>query len=148
MFTNQKHTTSKHKPTVLFTALATTFVVTSSFLFYSPSILVRAVDITNSATVSGPTQDLNTANNVASITNPITFVSDLAVTINDNLTSTTPTSNSTYTITITNNGPSSLTAANLAQTLPNQLTNPIYSSSEGTFDSSTVNLTGITLASG
>jgi uncharacterized repeat protein (TIGR01451 family) len=147
---SRKQTQIQNKKLVFLTTLFTTFVVGSGLIFYSPSntLKVFAVDVVNSATVAGPTQDPTPANNTSSVTNPITYVSDLGVTIDDTLTNTTPNTQSTYTVTIKNNGPSTVTSLKLNSALPSQLQNPVVTTSAGTFDGATGNISGITLASG
>jgi uncharacterized repeat protein (TIGR01451 family) len=54
----------------------------------------------------------------------------------------------TYTIAITNSGPSELTSLNLADTLPTGFTATGYSANEGTYDNTTGTWTGLSLASG
>jgi uncharacterized repeat protein (TIGR01451 family) len=66
-------------------------------------------NITNNATVSSPTTDLNTSNNSASTTDKLCYKADIAVTLSDSLTVIKPLSTDLYTSTITNAGPSTVT---------------------------------------
>jgi uncharacterized repeat protein (TIGR01451 family) len=104
--------------------------------------------VTNTASVSSTTPDPNPSNNTDSVTDTISYISDLAVTKTDNQTTTTPGSAITYVITVTNNGPSTVTSLNLADPVPTQVQNPTYTASTGTYDSATGNWTGLNLASG
>jgi large repetitive protein len=65
--------------------------------------------ITNNATVSSPTTDLNQTNNSASTTDKLCYKADLTSTIADTLTLVTPLSDNTYNATITSAGPSTTT---------------------------------------
>ena len=70
--------------------------------------------LANTATVSAPagTSDSNVANNTsATVTTVLTQTADLAITKTDNLTSILTGTSTTYTIRVTNNGPSSVTGA-------------------------------------
>ncbi len=53
-----------------------------------------------------------------------------------------------YTIDVLNDGPSTLTALELSESLPDELESPIYSVSDGVFDPSTGAWTGVQMASG
>ncbi|BCM90976.1 hypothetical protein IAD21_02839 [Abditibacteriota bacterium] len=73
---------------------------------------------------------------------------DLAIT-NTNGTSSVPAgSNTTYTITVKNNGPTSVTSLRVVDNLPLTLSNPTWTASSGTYNSTTGNWTGLNLASG
>src|SRR4029078_5538838 len=76
--------------------------------------------ITNTATVSPPAgiTDPNPANDSASDTDVITGEADLSLAKNDGVASVTPGTNTTYTITVTNNGPSTVTGASVSDPLP------------------------------
>ncbi|MBN2046321.1 MAG: DUF11 domain-containing protein, partial [Anaerolineaceae bacterium] len=69
--------------------------------------------VTNSATIAAPSgvTDSDESNNSASDTDTIDEVADLAITINDGVTSVDAGGTTTYTIVVTNNGPSSVTGA-------------------------------------
>ncbi len=73
--------------------------------------------LTNTATVSPPAgfSDSNSTNNTASDTDA--FGADLAITNTDHTTTAVPGSSTTYTVTITNNGPANVTGASVADLL-------------------------------
>src|SRR5205814_652731 len=66
--------------------------------------------------------DSPSANNSDTDTDSITLSSDLAVTKTDNKTSVVAGTSDTYTIVVTNNGPSDVTGAAVADNFPAQLT--------------------------
>ncbi|MDQ3815314.1 MAG: hypothetical protein M3347_15455, partial [Armatimonadota bacterium] len=102
--------------------------------------------ITNTATVDvdggGPAPP-----QTATVQSPST-IADLAVAITDGQTIETPGSPISYTITVTNNGPDTVTSLDLDVTLPGSITSPTFTPSTGTYNSATGSWTGITLASG
>jgi len=77
-----------------------------------------APSITNNATVSATEPDPNPANNSASVTTTVTPVADLAVTKTGSPTSVPVGGNITYTIKVTNNGPSPANSVTVTDTLP------------------------------
>jgi uncharacterized repeat protein (TIGR01451 family) len=105
--------------------------------------------ITNTVTVSAPsgTSDTNAANNNASDTDTIP-TADLAVTMTDGKTTVVPGTSNTYTITVTNNGPDTVTSLTLADTIPAALLNPNFAPSVGAYDTNTGVWSGLSLASG
>jgi uncharacterized repeat protein (TIGR01451 family) len=80
--------------------------------------------LANTATVVAPggVADPNPANNSATDTDTIQAFADLAVTKTDGQTSATPGNTVTYTITVSNVGPSDVTGATVADTFPAALT--------------------------
>jgi uncharacterized repeat protein (TIGR01451 family) len=104
----------------------------------------------NTATVSPPAgvTDPNSANNSATDTDTLTPQADLAVTKTDGKTSAVPGTADTYTIAVTNNGPSAITSLTLTDTATPALVGPTFKASTGTYSSSTGAWTGLTLASG
>jgi uncharacterized repeat protein (TIGR01451 family) len=107
-----------------------------------------ATSVTNTATVASTTSDPTPANNTA--TDPTTVVpaADLSITKTDGQTSTTPGSAIAYTITVTNNGPSTVNSMTVNDTLPAAIQSPIFTPSTGSYNSTTGAWTGLTLASG
>ena len=103
--------------------------------------------LTNTATVSAAS-DTNTANNSASDTDTLTPQADLSITKSDGTTSAVPGTSTTYTITVTNNGPSTVTGAVVSDVLPAGTT--LVSAPGGTYDAdaNTVTFTTGTLAPG
>jgi len=80
----------------------------------------NATSFTNTAIVSPPsgTTDPTPGNNSSSVPTTVTAVADLAITKTDGVTSVVPGTTTTYTIVATNNGPSNVTGATVADTLP------------------------------
>ncbi|WP_152620333.1 beta strand repeat-containing protein, partial [Pedobacter lusitanus] len=109
--------------------------------------------LSNTATVTTPAgiTDPVPGNNTSTITTPMSRVLDLGVTKFSNPTTVVAGQPLTYTITLTNNGPSSLVAAditNVAENLPAGFTATTYTPANGTYTSNNGNWTGLTLASG
>nr|MDJ0800986.1 DUF11 domain-containing protein [Calothrix sp. MO_167.B12] len=105
--------------------------------------------VTNNVSVSGggePTA--NNGNNTGSDITNIIPIADLSVTKTDNQTSTTPGSAITYTITVSNNGPSTVNSLTLNDTVPASIENPIFTPSTGSYNNNTGAWTGLNLASG
>ncbi|MEP1059936.1 MULTISPECIES: DUF7507 domain-containing protein [Cyanophyceae] len=107
-----------------------------------------APSVTNTATVASTTNDPTPANNTA--TDPTTIVpaTDLSITKTDGQTSTTPGSAIAYTITVTNNGASTVNSVTVNDTLPTAMQSPVFAPSTGSYNSSTGVWTGLNLASG
>src|SRR5437667_199738 len=80
--------------------------------------------VTNNATVSPPagTTDSDNTNNTGTDTDAITRVADLSATKSDGVASVVAGTSTTYTITVTNGGPSSVTGATVSDVLPAGLT--------------------------
>ncbi len=93
-------------------------------------------------------QDANTANNTASDTDTLTYQADLAITKTDGKTSVTPGSVITYTITVTNNGPSRVESLTVIDTLPPLLQSPVFKPSQGIYNEATGLWTGLNLMPG
>jgi uncharacterized repeat protein (TIGR01451 family) len=104
--------------------------------------------IANTVTVATPagTTDPTPDNN--SVTDIDTLLADLAVTMTDGKTSVVPGASTTYTITVTNNGPSTVTSLTLADTIPAALLNSNFAPSVGAYDTNTGVWSGLNLASG
>ncbi len=85
--------------------------------------------LANTATVTAPAAvtDPNSANNSATDTDTLTPQGDLVITKTDGVTSVVPGNTVTYTITATNNGPSTATGATVADTFPASLTGVSWS---------------------
>src|SRR5215470_13279456 len=74
---------------------------------------------------------------------------DLSITKTDGRSTATPGTPDTYTITVTNNGPDTITSFNLADTPPTILLNPAFGTpSAGTYDPVTGLWSGLSLATG
>jgi len=86
---------------------------------FTLTVLVgNAVSITDTASVTTDSFDTNTANNSSSVTTTVTPVADLAVTKTDTPDPVLAGSNITYTITLTNNGPSDSSGLLLTDAIP------------------------------
>ena len=106
--------------------------------------------ISNTAAVSPPAgvTDANSANNTATDTDTLTPQADLSVTKSDGKTSVVPGTNDTYTITVTNNGPSTVSSLTLTDTTPSALLNPVFTPSTGSYNSANGQWSELSLASG
>jgi uncharacterized repeat protein (TIGR01451 family) len=106
--------------------------------------------LTNNVLVLPPsgTSDPNITNNSASDTDTLTPQADLSVTVSDGKTTVVPGTGDTYTITVTNNGPSAVSSLTLTDAIPAALLNPIFAPSAGAYDVGTGVWSGLALASG
>ncbi len=119
-----------------------TYVVTGSI----PSSAATG-SLNDTATITAPSgvTDTNTANNTASVSATITKVADLAITNSDNGV-TTPGGNVTYTLVVTNNGPSDASGIKVSDVIGNEITGVTWTSTDGasgsgnSFSDSTLNL--------
>src|SRR5262245_62400307 len=66
----------------------------------------------------------------------------------DGKTTVVPGASNTYTITVTNNGPSTVSSLTLTDTIPAALLNPNFAPSAGAYDTNTGVWSGLSLASG
>jgi uncharacterized repeat protein (TIGR01451 family) len=104
--------------------------------------------LTNIVAVAGTT-DTNPANNAATDTDTVALPADLAVTITDAATTLVPGSVNTYTITVSNNGPGTISSFNLIDAIPDALLNATFGSpSAGSYDPGSGLWSGLSLASG
>ncbi len=87
-------------------------------------------NLSNTATVTAPagTVDPDTANNSATDTDTLTVTADLSITKTDGQTSEVPGTAVSYTIVVTNNGPSDVMAATVADTFPSDIIGVTYTS--------------------
>ena len=88
--------------------------------------------ITNSASVTANETDPNTGNNSATQTTTVILVADLSITKTDSADPVAMGGNLTYTVTVTNNGPSTATDVTLTDTLPGGVTFASAIPSQGT----------------
>jgi len=95
-----------------------------TFTVTAPVSAAATGTMSNTATVSAPggVTDPNPGNNSATDSDTITRTADLSITKTDGVTNATPGGSVTYTITASNAGPSNITGATLADTLPASLT--------------------------
>jgi uncharacterized repeat protein (TIGR01451 family) len=80
--------------------------------------LVAASSLSNTASISSATLDLNTANNSSAISTPVVALADLGITKTMTPTSPVPGTTATYLITVTNAGPSVGRSVQVTDTLP------------------------------
>jgi uncharacterized repeat protein (TIGR01451 family) len=108
--------------------------------------------LTNTATVTPPAgfTDTNPGNNTATDTDTLTVpgTTDLQVTITDGTTSVVPGTIDTYTITVSNNGPETLSSVTLIDAIPAALLNASFAPSVGAYDVASGVWSGLSLASG
>jgi uncharacterized repeat protein (TIGR01451 family) len=106
--------------------------------------------ITNIVTVAAPggTTDPNPGNNVATDSDTLTSQADLAITVTDGATTVVPGTIDTYTITVSNNGPDTVTSLTLIEAIPAALSSPIFAPSVGAYDVGTGQWSGLSLTSG
>ncbi|MCA9216017.1 MAG: DUF11 domain-containing protein, partial [Planctomycetales bacterium] len=102
-----------------------TYTVTATV---SPS---ATATFTNTVTVAAPvgTVETDSANNVATDTNQIGDVVDLQITKDDGVTTVVPGESVTYTIVVTNAGPSDVTGATITDNFPTELEGITFTSS-------------------
>src|SRR5205823_2261245 len=81
-------------------------------------------------------------------TDTLTPQADLGINKTDNKTTAIPGTTDTYTITVVNNGPSTVTSINVLDNLPAALLNPVFTPSTGVYNPLTGSWTGLNLASG
>jgi uncharacterized repeat protein (TIGR01451 family) len=88
--------------------------------------------LSNTATVTPPSggNDPNPANNTATDTSTITYKADLKVTVNDNKTTAVAGQKNTYTIAVTNIGPSNVSGAVINDTFPSTFTGVTYTATQ------------------
>jgi uncharacterized repeat protein (TIGR01451 family) len=106
--------------------------------------------LVTTATVTPPagTDDPDPTNNTATDTDTLTPEVDLLVTKTDGVTSVVPGTVDTYTITVTNNGPSTISSVTLTDAIPAALSNPAFTPSVGTYAVATGEWSVGSLASG
>jgi uncharacterized repeat protein (TIGR01451 family) len=109
--------------------------------------------ITNTATVAVPAgvTDSNLSNNSSTDIDALprpTGTVDLAILQTNNLTSVVPGSALTYTITVTNNGPGTITSLTMKDTLPADLLDPVFSTPDGTYNSASGEWANLNLTPG
>ena len=107
--------------------------------------------LTNTVTVATlpGTTDTNPANNTASDIDTLTPEADLSVAVTDGKTTVVPGTSETYTITVGNNGPSTISSLILTDAIPAAVLNPIFGAvSAGSYDSLTGIWSGLSLATG
>jgi uncharacterized repeat protein (TIGR01451 family) len=114
-------------------------------------------NLTNTVTIASPssftgsgygtTYTLDPTNSTLSATDidSIKPIADLSVIKTDNQTTAIPGQPTSYVITVTNNGPSTVSSLTLDDTLPTDLLNPLFEPSAGTYNATTKLWSGLTL---
>jgi|688.fasta_scaffold03450_13 uncharacterized repeat protein (TIGR01451 family) len=114
----------------------------------SPSAIGTITNTVSVAPADGYV-DSNNANNFSSDVDTLTPQVDLQVTQTDNKTSVVPGTNNTYTITVTNNGPSTVSSFSMTDVIPAQLLNATFGKpSSGTYNNYTGVWSGLSLSTG
>ena len=105
--------------------------------------------LTNTASVAPPagTTDPNPNNNSATDTD-VVGEADLAITKTDGVEIAVPGNPISYTITVRNNGPSTVSSITVTDSLPAAILSPSFTPSTGTYDPITGTWTGLNLAAG
>jgi uncharacterized repeat protein (TIGR01451 family) len=104
--------------------------------------------LTNTGTITDADQfDPDLTNNAASVTET-PQVADLAITKTDGVDTVVPGTPANYAITVTNNGPSTVSSVTLTDTTTPALLNPAFGTSAGIYDPGTGIWSGLSLASG
>lgn len=91
--------------------------------------LPPAGTITNTVSVGSTTSDPNALNNTAVATTTVTSVADLQISKSDGFTAVTPGTTITYTVVVTNAGPSAVTNATVVDNLPAAISSATWSCS-------------------
>lgn len=97
----------------------------------TPDVAAKNTTITNTATVEAKQSDPDTGNNTVTQDSAVTVSADLSVTKTDTVDSVAAGVGLTYTLTVTNNGPSQATAVVLTDTLPTNVTFTTALASQG-----------------
>jgi uncharacterized repeat protein (TIGR01451 family) len=132
------YTQSGSTLTVTSSSIAAGNTDTLTIVVSAPSNLANGANFSDTASVSSATFDPNTANNTATVTGSIVNTppsADLAVTDTGPTTSTEG-ANLTYTVTVTNNGPSAATSVVLTDTLGSNLKFVSATAGQGSFTQS------------
>jgi large repetitive protein len=120
-------------------------------LVLSGTVASNAVGtLTNTATVAPPTgvTDPISNNNSDTDTDNILPYADLTISKTDGKTTVNPGDTINYTITVTNNGPSTVTSVKVTDNIPADLSNISWNASTGSYNSTTGAWTGLNLATG
>src|SRR6185369_14339855 len=94
------------------------------------------------------TTDPNTNNNTSSDTDTLTPMADLSVSKTDGQTTAVPGATVTYTIVVSNSGPSTVSSVTVTDTATPALSGAAFTASTGSYNSSSGAWTGLNLASG
>ena len=110
-----------------FTCTTSAPIASGGFVIYQLTLTVTAsyapANVSNTATItSAPTADSNAANNAATDTDIVTTSADLEIIKTDSTDPVIPGQALTYTLTVTNNGPSDAANVQVSDTVPAQFT--------------------------
>ena len=111
-------------------------------------IATGTLAVTATVAASPGVMDNNSGNNNATDTDTLTVQADLGITKTDGKDSVTPGSNISYTITVTNNGPSGLHSITVDDTLPPLLQSPVFTPNQGVYNETNGMWTGLNLLTG
>ena len=95
---------------------------TFTLVFHIGAGVAQGSQLSTTATASSDTTDLTPGNNSSPVTTAVVAQADLSITMTDGVTTATPGGSVTYTITVSNTGPSNVTGATVADTFPASLT--------------------------
>src|SRR5581483_7607469 len=106
--------------------------------------------LSNTATVSPPAgvTDTNSTNDSDTDSDTLTPKADLALTKSDGATTAIPGTSISYVITVTNNGPSTVSSLKVVDNVPATILSPTFTPSTGVYTAATGVWTGLSLASG
>ncbi len=101
---------------------------TATLMLTATVVSTATTDVTNTATIEPPPNvtDGTPGNNTSTDTDTVTRTADLAITKTNGAGSVIAGSPTTYTIVVTNNGPSAVTDAPVSDTIPAQMTNATW----------------------
>lgn len=116
--------TAAHGPDDVATTRFNGFEAPGAANLFQPT---AAGTITNTVTVNSTTADPNTLNNTAVQTTTVTSAADLQISKSNGVTSVLPGTTITYTLVVTNAGPSAVTGAAVVDTFPAAITSASWS---------------------
>jgi uncharacterized repeat protein (TIGR01451 family) len=118
--------------------IAGTVSPTATGTISNTAVVQRTLDLT----------DPDMSNNSATDVTTITPTTDLSISKTDGQTSTVAGSPISYIIQVTNNGPLTVNSLTVTDAVPSTIQNPVFTSSTGSYNSSTGAWTGLNLTSG
>jgi uncharacterized repeat protein (TIGR01451 family) len=118
-------------------SLASGQSVSTTFIYSIDPNATGPLALTSTVIAPAGTTDPTPANDSFTDSDTATPQADLAVTLTDGKTTVVPGTSNTYTITVTNNGPSTVSSLTLTDTIPAALLNPNFAPSVGAYDTNT-----------